>query len=247
MRVLLACEKSQIVCIEMREIGNEAFSCYIQECSGGHPEWHIQDDVLNHLDKKWDLMIAFPPCTHLAVSGARYFKEKQKDGRQKQAIDFIMKLIKAPIFKIVVENPIGIMSTIYRKPDQIIQPWQFGHPETKATCLWLKNLPKLIPTKIIKSQPAWIQCPDYDDYWCTIHKKHAYDCDCPDIDTWITKKGITPYEKGSGRWENETKSGQNKLGPSPERAELRAKTYSGIAVAMANQWGKEFKNIGLLY
>ena len=161
MRVLVACEESQRVCIEFRKLGHEAYSCDILPPSGGHPEWHIQDDVLNYLNDGWDMMIAFPPCTHLAVSGARWFKEKRKDGRQQKAIDFFMKLANAPIPKIALENPISIMSTIWRKPDQIIQPWQFGHGETKATYLWLKNLQPLKPTKIVngREQRIWRMPP----------------------------------------------------------------------------------------
>ena len=148
MRVLVACEESQVVCKAFRERGHEAYSCDIQPCSGGHPEWHIQDDVLNHLDG-WDLIIAHPPCTDLAVSGARYFAQKQKDGRQQKSIVFFMQMALANCDKVAVENPVGIMSSAWRKPDQIIQPWMFGHPESKKTCLWLKGLPKLIPTEVL--------------------------------------------------------------------------------------------------
>jgi len=150
MRVLIACEESQEVCKRFREKGHEAYSCDIQECSGGHPEWHICGDVLEQLDKGWDMMIAFPPCTHLAVSGARWFKEKQKDGRQQQGVDFFMSLVNCSIPRKAIENPIGIMSKKYRKPDQIIQPYEFGDPSRKATCLWLEWLPKLVPTKIVE-------------------------------------------------------------------------------------------------
>lgn len=143
MRILIACEESQAVCIAFRERGHEAYSCDILPCSGGHPEWHIQDDVLKHLDDGWDMMIAFPPCTHLAVSGARHFEQKRKDGRQQQGIDLFMAMINAPIERIAVENPVGIMSSVYREPDQIIQPYYFGDPFQKTTCLWLKNLPPL--------------------------------------------------------------------------------------------------------
>jgi site-specific DNA-cytosine methylase len=143
MRVLLACEESQAVCIEFRKLGIEAFSCDIEDCTGNHPEWHIKDDVLNVIKQGWDLMIAFPPCTHLAVSGAKHFEQKIKDGRQQQAIDFFMKIVNAPINKIAIENPIGIMSNLYRKPDQIIQPYYFGDEAQKTTCLWFKNMPKL--------------------------------------------------------------------------------------------------------
>jgi hypothetical protein len=154
MRVLVACEESQVVCNAFRANGHEAYSCDIVPTRGDHPEWHIQEDVLYQLDKQWDMMIAFPPCTHLAVSGARWFKEKQ--AAQLEAMRFFGLLAIAPIPKIAIENPIGIMSTIYRKPDQIIQPWQFGHGETKATCLWLKNLPKLVPTNIVEGREARI-------------------------------------------------------------------------------------------
>jgi hypothetical protein len=150
LKVLVACEESQEVCKAFRELGHRAFSCDILPCSGGHPKWHIQDDVLKHLDDGWDLMIAHPPCTHLAVSGARWFKNKR--AKQQKARDFFMDLMNAPIEKIALENPIGVMSSYFRKPNQIIQPWQFGHGETKATCLWLKNLPLLKPTEIVEGR-----------------------------------------------------------------------------------------------
>ena len=177
MRVLVACEESQEVCKAFRERGHEAYSCDLQECSGGHPEWHIQGDVLAYVNGNcvfktvsgtlitvngpWDLLIAHPPCTDLAVSGARWFREKQKDLRQQYACVFFMQMMLANAERIAVENPIGIMSTCYRKPDQIIQPWQFGHGETKATCLWLKNLPTLQPTDIVegREQKIWKMAP----------------------------------------------------------------------------------------
>ena len=149
MKILVACEESQAVTKELRLLGHEAYSCDILPQSGGHEEWHIQHDVLDVITYKWDMMIAFPPCTHLAVSGARWFEEKSKDGRQQEGIDFFMQFVNAPINKIAIENPIGIMSKIYRKPDQIIQPWQFGDTFQKSTCLWLKNLPLLTATKIV--------------------------------------------------------------------------------------------------
>ena len=154
MKILVACEYSQIVTRAFRALGHEAYSCDILPTEG-NPEWHIQGDALGHL-YGWDMMIAFPPCTHLAVSGARWFPAKIADGRQQAAIDFFMKLANVDIPKIAIENPIGIMSTVWRKPDQIIQPWQFGHGETKATCLWLKNLPKLQPTDIVNGRAARI-------------------------------------------------------------------------------------------
>jgi site-specific DNA-cytosine methylase len=156
MKILVACEESQAVTIEFRKLGHEAYSCDVLPCSGGHPEWHLQQDVTELLCEKWDMILAFPPCDHLAVSGARWFKEKKADGRQQEAIDFFMKFVNAKCDKIAIENPIGIMSTKYRKPDQIIQPWQFGHGETKATCLWLKGLPKLKPTNIVEGREARI-------------------------------------------------------------------------------------------
>ena len=164
MKVLLACEESQIVTIEFRNRGHEAYSCDIMDCSGGHPEWHLKQNVIPLLKENWDMIIAFPPCTHLAVSGARWFEEKRKDGRQQQGIDFFMKFANCKCEKLSIENPISIMSTIWRKPDQIIQPWMFGHPETKATCLWLKNLPKLTPTSIVngREQRIWKMPPCKD-------------------------------------------------------------------------------------
>lgn len=157
LKVLVACEESQAVTIEFRKLGHDAYSCDLLPCSGNHPEWHWQIDVFEAIKaRQWDLMIAFPPCTHLAVSGAAWFEQKRKDGRQQQGIDFFMKIIEQATWNGVkhwaIENPIGIMSTLYRKPDQIIQPWQFGHGETKATCLWLHNLPKLVPTDIVEGR-----------------------------------------------------------------------------------------------
>ena len=151
MRILVACEQSQVVTKQFRDLGFECYSCDISEPKE-NKSWHIKDDVLNIINDNWDMMIAHPPCTHLCSSGARWFKEKIEDGRQQLAIDFFMALVNAPIHHICIENPIGIMSTVYRKPDQIIQPWMFGHGETKATCLWLKNLPKLIPTNIVQGR-----------------------------------------------------------------------------------------------
>jgi site-specific DNA-cytosine methylase len=190
MRILIACEESQEVCKAFRERGHEAFSCDTLPPSGGHPEWHIQNDVrvilrseLSH--PEWDMVIAFPPCTDLASSGARWFKEKIADGRQHESIRFFefFTMLRTP--KIAIENPVGIMSTVFRKPDQIIQPWQFGHGETKATCLWLQNLPRLTPTEIVEGREQRI-------------------------------------------W---------KMAPSPDRAKMRSKTFSGIAKAMSIQWG----------
>lgn len=161
-RVLIACEESQAVCIEFRKRGHEAFSCDLQECSGGHPEWHFQEDVFKVIAiGDWDMMIAFPPCTHLAVSGAKWFEEKRKDGRQHEGIDFFMQLTKTKIEKWAIENPVGIMSSIYRKPNQIIQPWMYGHGETKATCLWLRKLPRLNGFNVVEGREGrvWKMSP----------------------------------------------------------------------------------------
>lgn len=152
MRVLVACEYSGVVRDAFLKNGHYAMSCDLLPCESELSGDHYQGNVLDIIDHGWDLMIAHPPCTHLAVSGARHFPAKIADGRQQEAIDFFMALFNAPVGKIAVENPISIMSTKFRKPDQIIQPWQFGHGETKATCLWLKNLPKLEPTNIVEGR-----------------------------------------------------------------------------------------------
>ena len=146
LRVLVACEFSGIVREAFKARGHDAWSCDLlpSEIDGKHLQWDVEFAIKNY---KWDLMIAHPPCTHLAVSGARWFKHKQKE--QAEALEFVRKLLNAPINKIALENPISIISTKIRKPDQIIQPWMFGHGETKATCLWLKNLPLLKPTNIV--------------------------------------------------------------------------------------------------
>jgi len=152
MKILVACEESQAVTIELRRLGHEAYSCDIEPCSGGRPEWHLQQDVLPLLREKWDMIIAFPPCTHLAVSGAAWFEQKRKDGRQKQAIDFFMQFANCVCEKVAIENPVGIISSIWRKPDQIIHPWMFGHLEQKTTCLWLKGLQPLAETNNVRKQ-----------------------------------------------------------------------------------------------
>ena len=212
MKVLIACEESQSVCIEFRKRGHEAYSCDIVECSGQYPQWHIKDDILKYLNDSWDMLIAFPPCTHLAVSGASWFEKKIKDGRQQQAIDFFMKIINAPIDKIAVENPVGIMSKKYRKPDQIIQPYYFGDPVRKTTCLWLKNLPLLYHNSI----------PNLFNDTIT-HTK-------PILIQYASKKsksGKRNYSGAAAKW-FKTKE---------ERSKERSKTFPGIAKAMAEQWG----------
>lgn len=157
----MACEESQAVTIAMRELGHEAYSCDIQPCSGGHPEWHLQQDAIPLLGGAWDMILAFPPCTDLAASGARWFREKRADGRQQKSIEFFMEFANAKCERVAIENPVGIMSTVYRKPDQIIQPWQFGHGETKATCLWLRGLPPLVPTEVVdeREHRIWRMAP----------------------------------------------------------------------------------------
>jgi len=170
MKILVACEESQAVTIELRKLGHEAYSCDIIECSGGHPEWHLMQDVVPLLKQKWDMIIAFPPCTHLCVSGAKHFAVKIADGRQQQGIDFFMQFANADCDKIAIENPIGIMSSKWRKPNQIIQPWQYGDKAQKTTCLWIKGLPDLISTNIVekgefyispsgKKMPSWCSDP----------------------------------------------------------------------------------------
>ena len=160
MNVLVACEESQAVCIAFRERGHNAFSCDIEPCSGGHPEWHLQQDVIPLLKEKWDIIIAFPPCTYLTVTGNRWFnidrygeKAIQRHKDRKDAIDFFMAFANADCERIAIENPVGIMSSEWRKPNQIINPWQFGDAFEKKTCIWLKGLPELIPTNIVEIPP----------------------------------------------------------------------------------------------
>lgn len=154
MKVLIACEFSGIVRDAFIKRGHDAISCDLLPTERPGP--HHQGSVIEILKIGWDLMIAHPPCTHLAVSGARWFKQKREDGRQQGAIDFFIALFDAPIPKICIENPVGVMSSVYRGPDQYIQPWQFGHGETKKTGLWLKNLPDLLPTNIVSGREARI-------------------------------------------------------------------------------------------
>lgn len=239
MKVLVACEESQRVCTEFRKLGHEAYSCDIEPCSGGHPEWHIQGDVLpllngncdfktvngdtHHLISKWDLIIAFPPCTHLAVSGSRHFEEKRLDGRQIEGLEFFCKFFEADCNKIVIENPVNIISGDYvtkwfpdiaekydlpRKPTQRIHPWMFGDNFSKCTCLWEKGVEPLVP--LIKEEPEM----EYHE--------------------WVDKK--TGKKKRQNLWMYQalrnTKTAE-------DRRRVRSKTFPGIAKAMADQWGKE--------
>ena len=235
MHILCACEESQAVTIELRKLGHKAFSCDLQECSGGHPEWHIQCDVLDILNPRptpegfcivftttdgvtrkmlgrWDAIIAFPPCTDIASSGARHFAKKRADGRQRKSILFFCQMLSANADIVVVENPVGVISGDYvrqyypdiaeryglpRKPTQIIQPYFFGDKSRKTTCLWIKgDLPLLQPTDIVK--------PDLITYNCKGGKKKTYSADYGGSDKMHGKR--------------------------------RSKTYPGIAHAMATQW-----------
>jgi hypothetical protein len=191
LRVLIACEFSGVVREAFRRRGHDAWSCDLLDTTQPGP--HLTCDVRDVLTRGWDLMIAHPPCTHLAVSGARWFKGKERE--QEDALQFVRDLLNAPIERIALENPASIISTRIRKPDQIIQPWQFGHPEAKETWLWLERLLPLRPTNVLKL-PA------------------------------------------RGYWDNQTPSGQNKLGPSDTRWMERSKTYEGIAEAMVTQWSQ---------
>ena len=165
MKVLVACEASGIVRDAFRALGHDAMSCDLEPTDAPGP--HYQGDVRDILGNDWDLIVAHPPCTHLAVSGARWFPEKRADGRQQAAIQFFLLLANAPAMRVAVENPVGIMSSIYGEPSQVIQPWQFGHPEFKATCWWLKNLPQLKPTEILT-----LPTPADDEWkaWNRVHK-----------------------------------------------------------------------------
>lgn len=205
MNILVACEFSGIIRDAFKAKGHNVWSCDLlpTESFGNH----IQDDVLKYLNKGWDMMIAHPPCTNLAVSGARWFAEKRKDGRMQQGYEFFMKMINAPIGKIVVENPIGVLSKMYRKPDQIVQPFWFGDSVQKATCLWLKNLPKLEPTNIVDRGMIYVDPKG---------NKHG------GAHTMRAKKAYSPLmllPRNEKRWM------------------IRSRTFQGIANAMAEQWG----------
>lgn len=200
MKVLVACEESQAVCTELRILGHEAYSCDIEQCSGGHPEWHLQVDALELLKMQWDMILAFPPCTYLSNAGAKHLfrggqlnQERYQKGLEAKA--FFLAFLYADCPKIAVENPVS--SRIYGMPPytQEIQPWQYGHPVKKKTRLWLKGLPLLQPTQIVEPQ-----------------------CGCHESGTWFMKGGIN-------------------------RQKNRAKTFPGIAKAMALQWAGQISNI----
>jgi site-specific DNA-cytosine methylase len=155
MKILVACEESQAITKEFRALGHEAYSCDILPCTGGHPEWHLEGDVFGFIDQGWDLMVAHPPCTFLSVSGARHLYNKdgsknlERYKNQREALDFVEKLMSCNIPRIAIENPVSVISSQIRKPDQIVQPWMFGDSASKTTCLWLKNLPKLVATNVV--------------------------------------------------------------------------------------------------
>lgn len=211
MRVLVACEESQAVTKAFRKLGHEAFSCDLLPCSGGHPEWHYQQDVFEVIDMGWDLMIAHPPCTYLAVSGARWLynkdgsKNEERYRNQSEGLDFVRRLMDAPIKHKVIENPISVISSEIMKPTQIIQPWMFGDKAQKSTCLWLFNVPNLEPTDIV------------------------------DKGEFIEFVGSNGKKKKQPKWYFDAL----KEAKTPEqRRTLRSKTFEGIANAMAQQWGK---------
>jgi hypothetical protein len=217
-KILIACEESQAVCKEFRALGYEAYSCDILPDSGGHPEWHIQDDVFNVISEGWDMMIAFPPCTYLSVSGAQWYyhpvdkdlpikqrrphpKYPNRNQDRQHAKEFFIRLYNSNIKHIAIENPVGIMNTQFMKPTQIIQPWMFGDEATKTTCLWLKNLPELQPTNVVGKG----------------------------------ERTVFASGKSHPKWYAEALA---KAKTPEERRNLRSKTFPGIAKAMAEQWTK---------
>jgi len=217
-RILIACEESDEVRGRFEALGFDAWSCDLQENRNPNAK-HYQGNVFDIINDGWDAMIAFPPCTQLAVSGARHFEQKRKDGRQQEGIDFFMQMINAPIEHIAVENPMGIMSTIYKKPSQIIQPYFFGDEAQKTTCLWLKNLPLLYHNRT----------PNLFDTDITHVGKG-------DMIEFISKKGV---KKSQPKWYADA----FKLN-ADERSKVRSKTFPGIANAMATQWSEYIINNG---
>ncbi len=214
--MLVACEYSGRVRDAFIARGHDAVSCDFLPTEAPGP--HYQGDVRDMLAQQWDLMVCHPPCTHLAVSGARYFAAKQASGVQQDALDFVRMLLDAPVPRIALENPVSIISTRICKPDQIIQPWMFGEDASKTTCLWLKGLPLLTPTETVEGKL----------YCCgkAVPNDHKYGC--PNCEG--SKKAKRIYS-------NQTPSGQNNLGPSDDRWKERSRTYAGVAAAMAAQWG----------
>jgi site-specific DNA-cytosine methylase len=212
LRILIACEESDEVRGRFEKLGFDAWSCDLQENRNPNAK-HYKGDIFDIINNGWDAMIAFPPCTHLAVSGARHFEVKRKDGRQQEGIKFFMDIINAPIKHIAVENPIGIMSKLFRKPDQIIQPYYFGDTERKTTCLWLKKLPKLYHNKSVNL-----------------------------FDNLVTHVGINFYETKTGNKYTKVHNGAGYGWNTDECKKERSKTFPGIAEAMATQWGEYLLN-----
>jgi len=211
-KILIACEESQAITKAFRKLGFEAYSCDLLPSSGGHPDWHIQGDAIAEAySGKYDMMIAHPPCTYLAVSGARWLYNKdgsrneERYKNQAEALDFVQQLMDAPIKHIAVENPISVISSNIRKPDQIVHPYMFGDKASKSTCLWLKNLPKLEPTDIVEKG---------------------------EFVEWIGKNG---KKKRQAKWYLDALA---KAKTSEERRTLRSKTFQGMADAIADQWSK---------
>jgi site-specific DNA-cytosine methylase len=212
MKILVACEESQAVTIEFRKKGHEAFSCDILPCSGGHPEWHLQQDVTELLKQEWDMVIAFPPCTYLTNAGTRHYSRRinpewkviEREQKREEAANFFMLFANANCKKIAIENPVGYMNNKFRKPDQIIHPYYFGDVAKKRTCLWLKGLSLLKPTNMLEEPEPMYIC-----------------------------KG----EKCNGKKIGWTEGMRNIKGGQEERAKARSKTFPGIAKAMAEQWG----------
>ncbi len=166
MKILCACEESQAVTLALRELGHEAYSCDIKPCSGGFPEFHLMCDVIPLLSEFWDMIIAFPPCTYLSFAGNRYLSQPGRLEKRLAAAEFFMKFVNAPCEHIAIENPVGYMNSVYRRPDQIIHPYYFGDPFMKRTCLWLKNLPQLYPTNTLKRpDPVYVQSNGKKRYW----------------------------------------------------------------------------------
>lgn len=216
-KILVACEESQAVTIELRKLGHEAFSCDLMECSGGHPEWHLQQDVTELLKQRWDMIIAFPPCTYLTNAGTRHYslrmnppeKVEARKRKREEGFRFFMMFANADCERIAIENPVGYANLNWRKPDQIIHPYYFGDPQMKRTCLWLKNLPLLDYSKTILEKP-----------------EPVYICDGK------IKKGKKIH------WTEAIGKGCKNQA---EVAKARSKTFPGIAKAMAEQWGAVVK------
>jgi hypothetical protein len=255
MKVLVACEFSGRVRDAFAALGHDAMSCDLQPTD--QPGKHYEGDIRDVLYDGWDLMVAHPPCTYLAVSGMHWTTRGLRDPKlTEDALDFVRLLLDAPIAKIALENPVSVISSRIRKPDQIVQPWMFGSDASKKTCLWLKNLPPLRPDfsaivpprgwQVVASAADMIECETCGEPFCPEHNAHYADCDhvgpTEDDVTYKTIDGVMfgTRESPAPRpvWGNQTPSGQNKLGPSEDRWKKRSETYIGIAQAMADQWGR---------